>query len=58
MPANTAGYQAEYRKRNPKYQKRQKALEKARHEAWRLLAERYPQEYAQLLREIHAREGL
>lgn len=58
MPANTAAYQSNYRKRNPDYGKRQKALEKARREALNTLAERYPVEYQQIYNQIKQRENL
>lgn len=58
MPSNTATYQAEYRRRNPDYPKRQKALEKARREALNTLAERYPEEYQQIYNQIKQRENL
>jgi molecular chaperone GrpE (heat shock protein) len=58
MPSNSAEYQRDYRRRNPDYQTRQKALEKAREEARRFIAERYLQEYLQVLKEIKLREGL
>jgi hypothetical protein len=58
MPSNSAEYQRNYRKRNPGYQTRQKALERAREEARRTIAERYPEEYEQILNEIKRRERL
>jgi hypothetical protein len=58
MASNSAEYQAAYRSRNPEYQQRQKKLEKARHEAARVLAARHPEEYRAILNHIKRREGL
>lgn len=58
MPSNSASYQRDYRKLNPTYGKRQKALERARREALHLLAARYPQEFQQIYSEIKKRENL
>lgn len=58
MPTSDAAYQRKYRANNPEYGKRQKALEKARREAWIRLAAAYPQEFRALYSEIKKREGL
>lgn len=58
MPREHKQHMADYRKRNPEYDRRQKKLEKARRETLRRLAELYPAEYERIYNEIKARENL
>lgn len=53
-----AEYMREYRARRPATQERQTKLERAKRKAKDELAKRHPDEYATLLRQMKAEEGL